>query len=432
MILAPEIHRRYTDTCDAEPEYEDHSDTTMATIDRTRPRWQKNLYVLFVAELISVTGFLMVVPFLSLYIEELDVSFGSVEFWAGMSFSVLALTRIVAGPIWGALADRFGRKVMVQRAMFGGAVLLGLMAFVHSAEQLVAIRAMQGIVTGTVVAANTLVAASAPSQRNGYAMGLMQTSVWIGAAIGPLLGGVMADAFGFRPVFYLTAMLLMIAGVAVTFFVHEEYTPPSETRLSGREMLDDWLQVLQVPRMWEILSMRLLVRVRQSVLLPFLPLFVALLLPSQERASTVTGLAAGVTTACGAFSAAYLGRLGDRIGHERLLQAGALGVALGYILMALIVTQGWQLILLSAVAGIALGGVAPSIKAMLNQVAPDEQMGSVYGLDSSVTSGGRVAAPLLGSAMVGVIGLRGIFVLLAAMFGLLVLLTTLSQRMRSP
>lgn len=392
---------------------------------KTTARWQKNLYVLFVTELLSVTGFLMVVPFISLYVEELGASFGSVEFWAGVAFSVLALTRIVAGPVWGALADRFGRKLMVQRAMFGGTLVMGLMAFVQSVEQLVLLRALQGAITGTVVAANTLVAASAPPEHNGYAMGLMQTSVWIGASLGPLLGGVIADLFGFRIGFYLSAGCLFLASLGVTFFVHEEFEPPGGSRLSRREIFDDWLRVLRLPGIREILSMRLLVRSRMTVLMAFLPLFVAGLLASQARVSTVTGLATGVTAACGALSAAYLGRIGDRVGHGRLLLVGALGAAVGYALIGLLVSQEWQLIFLSGVIGVALGAVDPATKALMNQTAPADQMGSVYGVDASITSMGRVVLPLLGSAVVGFAGLRSVFGLLTVMFAVTVLLTTL-------
>ena len=386
-------------------------------------QWQKNLYVLFLAELLSITGFAVIFPFLSLYVNELGASFGSTEFWAGMVFSAQALTMAFAAPIWGSLADRFGRKVMVQRAQFGGAVMLVLMAQARSAEQLVLLRAIQGVITGTIPAANALIAASAPRQRIGYAMGLMQMGVWLGASIGPLLGGVVADAFGFRTAFYITAVCLFLAGIGVTLFVHEEFEPVNEGRFGRQEMLQGWLGVLRAPHMPEILSMRFLVRAGQSVLMPFLPLFVATLLTSQERVSTVTGLAIGVSSAFGALSSVYLGRLGDRAGYRRLLLVCALAAAAGYVPMAL-VGQAWQLVALYAVVGSALGGVVPAVTALMTHAAPEGQMGAVYGLDSSVNSGGRMIAPLVGAALIGLIGLRGIFVVVAAIFVVVAFLST--------
>jgi DHA1 family multidrug resistance protein-like MFS transporter len=388
---------------------------------QSRARWRKNLYVLFFAELLSVTGFLMVTPFLSLYIEQLGARFLGVEFWAGAAFSILSLTRIVASPVWGALADRFGRKVMVQRAMFAGTLVVGMMTFVHTAEQLVVLRALQGALTGTVVAANTLVAASAPPERNGYAMGLMQTSVWIGASVGPLIGGLVADRFGFRVGFSISAAYLLLAGLGVTFMVQEEFEPSQVPRLTRREILRDLSHVLGLPGMRRVLAIRLLIRSRMTVLMAFLPLFVAQLLTSPETVSTVTGLATGVGAMCGALSAAYLGRVGDKLGHRPLLLAGAAGTALGYVSLALLVGREWQLIGLMGLIGIGLGVVEPATKALINQRAASEQMGSVYGVDASITSIGRVILPLLGSLTVAGIGLRGIFWLLAVIFVLVFL-----------
>ncbi len=392
------------------------------TLWSTSDRWQRNLYVMFLTELLSVMGFLMVVPFLTLYVGELGASFGSIEFWAGAAFSVLSLTRIVAGPVWGALADRLGRKLMVQRAMFGGVLVMGAMAFARSAEQLAFLRALQGLLTGTVFAANTLVAASAPPERNGYAMGLMQTSVWIGASLGPILGGVIADVVGFRPAFLISAGCLLVAGLGVTVFVREEFEPAGTEGLNRHEIWEDWKNILRLPGLREILGMRLLVKSRLGVLMAFLPLFVASLVVSQGRVSTITGVVTGVTAACGALSAAYLGQLGDRIGHRRLLLLGSLGVALSYALMFLVVSEAWQLILLSAVAGLALGGVAPAVKALMNETAPAEQMGAVYGVDASVNSVGRVVLPMVGSVVVGATSPRSVFGILAGMFAVVAVL----------
>lgn len=394
------------------------------------PRWQKNLYVLFVAELVSIMGFAVIYPFLSLYVNELGASFGSTEFWAGLVFSAQALTMAVAAPIWGAVADRFGRKMMVQRAMLGGTVVLGLMGLVRSAEQLVLLRAVQGIITGTIPAANALVAASTPRQRTGYAMGLMQMGIWIGASIGPLLGGIIADTFGFRPAFFLTAACLLVAGVGVTIFVQEEFVPSSTVRLNGREMVYGWLDVLHIQDMPKIFGIRFLVRMGQSVLIPFLPLFVATLLTSQDVISTITGLAIGVTSAAGALTSIYLGRLGDRLGHRRLLLVSALAAALGYVPMAL-VTQPWQLVVLYAVVGGALGGVIPSLTALMTHAAPEDQMGSVYGLDTSVNSGGNMVAPLLGTAVIALVGLRSMFGLVAVIFVLVAYLASSYQPVHS-
>ena len=139
--------------------------------------WRRNLYILTVVQLLSTAGFSLVMPFMPLYVQEVGIATqGSVAFWAGLAFSSQAFTMMLAAPIWGAYADRHGRKIMLVRATFGGAILLGLMGLVQNAEQFVILRAIQGFVTGTVPAANALVAASSPRERMGESLGLMNTS----------------------------------------------------------------------------------------------------------------------------------------------------------------------------------------------------------------------------------------------------------------
>ncbi len=398
--------------------------------DGARPRWQKNLYVLFLAELLSLTGVTAVMPFLSLYVDELGVSVGNTELWVGMVVSAHSLTMAAIAPVWGALADRFGRKVMVQRALLGGVVTLNLMALVQSVEQLVLLRAMQGIVMGTVAAASTLVAASTPRQRLGHAIGLMQMGVWTGASIGPLLGGVIVDTFGFRTAFHLSSLCLLLAGIGVTLFVQEEFVATTRGRFSGSKMLRNWLDILRMPRMPRLLSMRLLARSGWITLRPFMPLFVGTLMASQDRVSAVSGLVIGISSAFSALGSVTLGRVGDRIGHRQLLLFCSLGAAVGYLSMAL-VTQVWQLAILYAITGGLMGGVISLMGALMAQAAPGGQMGSVYGLDTSVTSIGRMVLPLLLAALIAFMGMRSMF-LPAALGIILVALLAASRQSTHP
>ena len=380
-------------------------------------QWQKNLYVLFLVNVLTIGGHSLIVPFLSLYIDELDASSGRTEFWAGMAFASHALAITIASPIWGSLSDRVGRKVMAQRATFGGALVLSLMALVRTPLQLVLLRTAHGAITGIVPSSNALVGASVPPERAGYAMGLLNMAMWIGASIGPQVGGVIADAFGFRAVFFVTGACLLVAGIGATLFVKEDFLRTDEARLSGRGMLNGWSRVLRAPHMLKVYGIRFLSRTGDSLMAPFLPLFVVTLLTSQQRASTVTGLAVGFKSAFAALGALSLGRLGDRIGQRPLLVMCALSASLAYALTTL-VTQSWQLVALSAVIGLAVGGVFPSITTLMRHASPDGQMGAVYGVDHSISGGARVVASMLGLATISLAGLRGMFAVVAAIFAL--------------
>ena len=294
--------------------------------------WQHTLYIMFVAQLLTAVGFSVIFPFLSLYVTELDSTTSlSVEFLAGAVFSAQAITMMIASPIWGAVADRYGRKLMVQRAMFGGAVIMLMMGFVRSAEELVLLRALQGMITGTIAAANALVASVAPRQRSGYAMGLLLMGQTSGIAIGPLIGGLLADAYGYRQTFILTSALLLLGGVLVFFGVQETFEPRPSSASIRRSFLADWQHVFRADGVILAYTLRFLTILGRMILLPFAPLFIATLLLDGSRLNTITGLTIGVSAGAGTITAVYLGRLGDRIGHGRVLKWSALVAGLLFL-----------------------------------------------------------------------------------------------------
>ncbi len=352
--------------------------------------WQRTLYIMVFAQLMSSVGFSIMFPFLPRYVAFLGSSTGtSLELLAALVFSAQALTMTVASPVWGAVSDRYGRKPMVERAAYSGAVTLLLMAFVPNAEMLVLLRALQGFLTGTVSAGNALVAASAPRNRVGYAMGLLQLGLGSGVAIGPFIGGLLADAFGYRAAFMVTAALLAFSGLLVTFGVKETFVRP--VRKPAAEP--------GAPQVGTLYSLSFLNWLGRNLLTPTLPLFIATLPLAASGVNTTIGLIVGIAAATGTVSAIYLGRLGDRIGHRPILIVCAAAAALLYLPQSF-VTAVWQLLVLQALTGVAVGGLTPSVAALLSRYTQPGQEGSVYGLDNAIVSASRTVAPLLGAAVV--------------------------------
>jgi DHA1 family multidrug resistance protein-like MFS transporter len=384
--------------------------------------WQRTLWVIFFVQLVSATGFSVMFPFLPLYVHELGTNTGlSLEFWSAMAYSSQAITMMLVSPFWGAVADRYGHKLMLERATFGGAVVLLLMAFAQSAEQLALLRGIQGLITGTIAAANGLVAATAPRERTGYAMGVLQLGLAGGVAIGPLLGGVIADWLGFRATFVVTALSLAVSGLVVWRAVPEVRTAVSGQRRAG---LAGWRDILGAPGVALVYGIRFLTGVSQTMLLPVLSLFIVTLLPQPDRVSTMTGLTVGLWSAAGTASAVYLGRLGDRVGHRKVLIACTLLAAIGFVPQMFVTSIG-QLLVLQTLAGAAGGGIIPALSALLARLMPPGSAGAVYGVDNSVTSGSRAVAPLIGAGVASLLGLRSIFGVIAfilAAGGLLALL----------
>ena len=253
--------------------------------------WQRNLYILLFSQIITMIGFSSVFPFLPLYVKSLGSVTGlSIETLSGMVFSGQAVSMMIASPIWGALADRWGRKLMVVRATFGGAVVLCLMAFVHSAEELVLLRMVQGTITGVVGAANALVAATAPREQAGYAMGLMQVGTAVGIGLGPMLGGMVADAYGYGSAFYVTGAMLAIAGLIVVLGVQEPQAAAAGRPNGSARFWRDWRRILSTPGVRVVYGVRFINQMGRMIYVPVLPLFVLTLLDRPDRVNSFTGL----------------------------------------------------------------------------------------------------------------------------------------------
>ena len=344
----------------------------------------------------------------------------SIELLAGLVYSAQALTMMIASPIWGALADRYGRKLMVERAMFGGAAILFLMAFVQNAEQLVLLRVIQGLITGTMSAANALAASTVPRQRIGFAMGMLQVGMGAGVAFGPMIGGVMADTFGYASSFYITALLLLISGVLVWWGIQEDFQPAPPAQGKKPSMLAGWRNVLRTPGVPPTFSLRFMSQLGRMMIIPIAPLFIQTLLVDPGRTNTITGLVIGVASATTTISAIYLGKLGDRTGHRRVIILSALAAAALYGIQTF-VANAWQLLVLQAFVGVAMGGIIPGISALLANYSHSNEVGAVYGLDNSIDAAGRSIAPLLGSVIAVSLSLRATF----AASGLIFLVTGL-------
>jgi DHA1 family multidrug resistance protein-like MFS transporter len=383
------------------------------------PDWKRNLYVIWVAELVAIAGFTVVMPFLPYYVQELGVTDPEqVAIWSGLLFTGQAVTMAIFAPIWGSLADRYGRKLMVERAMFGGAVLLGAIGLVRNVQQLAILRVLQGCVTGTVPAATTLVASSVPRRRAGYALGLLQMAIYSGASAGPLLGGFVADAFGYQAAFWVTAALLFTAGLSVFFLVEERVKPSRQKEDSPAEGF--WQRLALVLRSRALLvmfSIRVVMNFGSGIMAPMLPLFVQSLMPDGERVSSITGLITGVGAATAALGAVALGRVGDRIGHQRVLAACMLGATVLYAPQFLVATPT-ELLVLQGAVGIALGGILASVSATLANLAPEGRQGVVYGVDASAVSVANTVAPMVGAAIAAGLRLRFIFLCAAGIFAL--------------
>jgi MFS transporter, DHA1 family, multidrug resistance protein len=395
--------------------------------DAGQPGWQVTLYAVWAGQILALIGFSSRVPYLPFFLGDLGVtSVDGQALWSGAINAAGAAAMAITAPLWGLVADRIGRKPMLMRGLFGGAVSVGLMAFATAPWQLAALRVLEGTLTGTVAAATALVATSAPKHRLGYALGMVQTAVFAGAAAGPLLGGIAYDRVGARATFGVAAAMLALGGVLVWLFARERFVPAPRPR-PRREGESRWQRLrasasfLVGGVMLTMFAAIFVVRMIAMGMQPVLPLFVHQLIPDRPDVATVAGIVLGAAGVTSALAAAVLGRLGDRTGHRRVLTASLLAAGALYLPMAL-ARSPWQLAALQAALGVAAGGLIPSANALIAHRTPVERRGMVFGLTAALSGLGGFIGPLLGAVLATGLGFRATFVaagaLLLAMGGM--------------
>lgn len=376
------------------------------------PRWLRTVWAVWFAHLLSAVGFSFVMPFLPFYVRELGVTDDRlVGIWAGVAMTAAGLSLTIFQPIWGGLADRYGRKLMLERAMFGGALALGAIAFVQNAPQLVLLRFIQGALTGTGSACNTLVAAVCPRKRLGFTMGLLQTSQIAGNAFGPWVGGVVADAVGYRTPFLICAALWILAGIVVHFGAIEGAVQKSSCAANGTQGLREAFGGKGTAA---LLGAFFLPAFAATFVGPIFPLFVERIAEG-ARAATVTGQLMGVAGLASGISCLLVGRISDRLGHRRVLVVSSLGSALFSAPHAIVQTLN-QLFALRISWGLISGGGGPAMSAMIGNAVSSDSYGRAFGLTSAASCLGSALGPLVGGLMASAMGLRLPFVVMSVMW----------------
>lgn len=385
--------------------------------DRGYEGWRRNFYTLWAAELTAIIGFQAMQPFLPYYIQEFDVEdLTEALVWAGRMGTSAGLAMAVSAPIWGTLADRHGRKPMVVRSMLGGGLCVVLMAYVPSVEWLLLARVLQGVLAGTVTACLTLVSTSTPRSHLAFALGLMQGAFMLGASVGPLIGGPMIEAFGYRNCFLVSGGLVVLAGLCVQLRVREDFSrsrsleSSSRYRLPGRDMV-------------RLLSMRpflVLVATVTSMsfafgfIMPVVPLFLQRLAEGRDILS-LAGLIFGLAGLVGAVSSAVMGRFSDRLGPRRVLVGGLWSAGVLYLGQGFSTTV-WALGMLVILNGVATGSVRPVANAVLTRIIDEEDRGKAFGVMSSMAALGWALGPLAGSYLGAELGFRSVFYTTSVLF----------------
>lgn len=375
-------------------------------------QWRKNVYAISIAQFIALGGGNLVFPFMPFYIEDLGIEDkGQIALWAGLAGTATGAMLFVFSPIWGSLADRYGRKPLLLRAYLGATLTITLQGLVQNVWQLVLLRGLQGIFVGTIPAATALIASSAPRDRVAWSLGIMQMALYVSQFAGPLAGGALAPAIGFRETFFVTGVFYILSFVLVYFMVEEHFVPPT-----AQERGTFWSNLRAVADrrpLMIIIGVIFVLNVAPTFVRPVLPLVIDSFDPktSVEALSGLTYAAIAVTSAV---SALMSSRLSGRFGFRNALVLTTLGAGVAYLPVAL-ATNTPSLIILMAVVGLFSGGMVPMANALIDMLAPPGRLASAFGVSGSAMALAFAVGPLTGGLVASAWGIHAGFVVVGVM-----------------
>ncbi|EKB6964543.1 multidrug efflux MFS transporter [Salmonella enterica subsp. enterica serovar Cerro] len=368
--------------------------------------WKVNLISVWFGCFFTGLAISQILPFLPLYISQLGVSsHEALSMWSGLTFSITFLISAIVSPMWGSLADRKGRKLMLLRASLGMAIAILLQAFATHVWQLFLLRGIMGLTSGYIPNAMALVASQVPRERSGWALSTLSTAQISGVIGGPLMGGFVADHIGLRAVFLITAMLLVVSFLVTLFLIKEGVRPVirKSERLSGKAVFAS----LPYPAL--VISLfftTMVIQLCNGSISPILALFIKSMMPDSNNIAFLSGLIASVP------------------GISALICAVLLFFAMSWV------TTPFQLGLLRFLLGFADGAMLPAVQTLLVKYSSDQITGRIFGYNQSFMYLGNVVGPLMGATVSAMAGFRWVFIATAAIVLINIGQLTLALRRR--
>lgn len=378
---------------------------------REQSPWKRNLYVLWGCTFIAGIAFSEIMPFMSLYVSELGhFTNAQVSFYSGVVYAATFLVTAIVSPMWGALADRKGRKVMLIRASFGMAVAMFLMGLVTNVWELIALRALQGLFSGFISNAQALIASQTPRNHSGKALGTLVAGSTSGMLMGPIIGGALAEIFSIRNTFFITSALLAVAGILSATLVKEYFVPVTKEKQAKQHGIGGLLGQFQNPRLIIVLLLStMFVQLGNTSIAPIISLYVKQLMHNSGPIAFVAGIIAALPGISNILAAPRLGAYGDVNGSSKILMGGYLFAMIMYLPQGF-VTSIWILGVLRFLIGISDGALFPTIQTLLTKNSPATATSAIFSWNQSFQALGNMFGSLLGGTLAGLFGYNTVFI----------------------
>ena len=379
---------------------------------RRFPYWRRNLAVLPVANLLCSVAWALAMPFLPLMLRGFGVQV-DLETWVGYTMLGFNVLGFVMSPIWGDIADHYGRKIMVLRAMLGMGVVMVLVPFAKTPEFFAAAIMGIGFFYGYMPASMALLVANTPPRRIGSALAYAQTGGLVGHTAGPPLGALLAAIIDQQHwLFWVSGGVMLSGGLLVASFVREV------KQTLGGPWRPNWIgslrELVAVSRVGPLYFLSFLFSALWYGNVPIISIFMLELLQAQPVSAGAeawwVGAAATALAVSSMLVAPLWGRALDRFGPTRILIFGATAAALTSAPLVVLQTP-LQLIIARFALGLTAAGMLPAIVQLLRVHAPRGMDARAISYGSSFQCAGMGLAPFCAGVIGPVLGLRAYFAL---------------------
>ena len=376
----------------------------------------RNVWIITASMTVLAICYTMIIPFLPIYLLELGVPKDDVALWSGLVFGITFLIAGIMAPIWGKIADNKGKKRMALRAGFAIAVSYVLIGMVSNEYELLLGRAFVGFANGFYPAAMTMVSLSVDEKQVGRALGIFQTGLILGNVVGPFLGGAIESIVGMRPVFYVSGVAVLIATLAVLFFVKEPKLHTDESNEDGKSkqpikstsLREDFIAVQQQPVLVRLLWIFFFMQCAIMMLQPILALYVGDMQGTMEGAAIISGTILSIGGVAGSLTTNIWVRIGERRGYFKTISYCMLGSGVVLLLQSLPVGIWWFGVL-QVLIGSCIVGINPSLSAAVTLNTDPSFRGRMFGMTTTAQQFGSMVGPVFASIVSTYVGISYVF-----------------------
>jgi multidrug resistance protein len=365
---------------------------------------------------IDILGFSILIPILPYYVQHFGASYVTV----GILFATFAACQFIAGPLWGNLSDRIGRKSVLIISQIGATLGWGLLAFSPSLAWVFVARIVEGISGGNISVTQAYVADRIEPEQRSQAFAYVGAAFSAGFVLGPAAGGLLLSHYGYRTPFLIAALLQVVTLIVTIYFLPEKIAEKAKGEKAAG--FRDIVRFLGDPVVSPVLVQKLAFSLGLYAWFAAFALVLKVLLGFGPSETSYFFAAFGLFSIV--FQLAVVGRLTARVGVRRASNIGFFSACVFFVLVPVAHTIT-ILFLTMAIFAFALSMTNATLPALITDASPERVRGTILGVGSSLDAIAGVIMPTISTAILTYYGtgwtgaLSAFFCFVALVLGLI-------------